>query len=278
MIWLIQPLSVGNAVRILIAPPNSAARWKLLRRDADDFSGPDDPLALVVHDGNDKAITDYRGLLNGEQVFYKVYNLVNDVWEDGGPVSTVVPGATMADLGEDVLSLIRDRLEAGFKVYVDRDVIRHDRNFVPVMLASPQVEDVVLPMVTVHLQNQATEVRGVGELSGLDSFDEEANEWLSVEGGFDRVQITIAIWALNADTRKLMRKALRAILQANLPVFDAAGLVTPSWSMQDLEDYQTYAAPMFQTMCTFDCLAPASVQATTPPIVEALALPVATQL
>jgi hypothetical protein len=45
--------------------------------------------------------------------------------------------------------------------------------------------------------------------------------------------------------------------------------------MQDLEDYQTYAVPMFQTICTFDCLAPASVQSTTPPIVEALALPIA---
>jgi hypothetical protein len=142
------------------------------------------------------------------------------------------------------------------------------------MIASPQVEDTVLPLVTVHLQNQASEVRGVGEVSGLDNYDEEADLWLSVEGGFDRVQVTIAIWALNGDTRKLMRRALRAILQANLPVFDAAGLVTPSWSMQDLEDYQTYAAPMFQTICTFDCLAPASVQSTTPPIVEALALPI----
>ncbi|MFL5900878.1 MAG: hypothetical protein ACJ75S_06730 [Solirubrobacterales bacterium] len=277
MIWLIQPLSVGNALRILISPPNSAARWKLLRRDVEDFSGEADPLALVVHEGTDKAVTDFKGLLNGEQVFYKLYLLINGIWEDGGPVASAVPGATMEDLGPDVMTLIRDRLEAGFKVYVERDEIRHDRNFVPVMTSSPQVEDTVFPMVTIHLQNQATEVRGVGEVSGLDSFDEEADLWLSVEGGFDRVQVTIAIWALNGDTRKLMRRALRAILQANLPIFDAAGLVTPSWSMQDLEDYQTYAAPMFQTICTFDCLAPASVQSTTPPIVEALALPTVLQ-
>jgi hypothetical protein len=75
-----------------------------------------------------------------------------------------------------------------------------------------------------------------------------------------------------------MRRALRAILQANLPVFDAAGLVTPvvvdagSGGLPDLS-----AAPMFQTVCTFDCLAPASVQSTTPPIVEALALPTVLQ-
>jgi hypothetical protein len=103
MIWLIQPLSIGNALRILISPPNSAARWKLLRRDVEDFSGEADPLALVVHEGTDKAVTDFRGLLNGEQVFYKLYLLINGVWEDGGAIATAVPGATVADLGPDVL-------------------------------------------------------------------------------------------------------------------------------------------------------------------------------
>lgn len=277
MIWLVQPLSAGTALRILIAPPTSAARWKLLRRDVEDFSGEADPLALKVYEGTDKAITDYKGLINGEQVFYKLYLLINGVWEDGGPIATGVPGASMLDLGEDVLGLLRDRVEAGYKVYVDRGELKHPSSYVPVMTASPQVENAPLPLVTVHLQNQATEVRGVGEISGLDQFDEEADEWLSVEGGFDRVQVTIAIWSLNGDERKLMRKMLRAILNANLPIFDAAGFVTPSWSMQDLEDYQTYAAPMFQTICTFDCLAPASIQFTTPPIVDALALPVALQ-
>jgi hypothetical protein len=99
MIWLIQPLSVGNALRILISPPNSAARWKLLRRDVEDFSGEADPLALVVYEGTDKAVTDFKGLLNGEQVFYKLYLLINGVWEDGGPIASAVPGATMEDLG-----------------------------------------------------------------------------------------------------------------------------------------------------------------------------------
>lgn len=277
MIWLVQPLSAGSALRILIAPPNSAASWRLLRRDVDDFSGPEDPFAFKVYEGTDKAITDFKGLLNGEQVFYKLYLKINGVWEDGGPVATGVPGASMQDLGEDVLGLIRDRVEAGFKVYVDRGELKHASNYVPVMTASPQVENAPLPLVTVHLQNQATEVRGVGEISGLDEFDEDADQWLSIEGGFDRVQVTIAIWSLNGDERKLMRKMLRAILNANLPIFDAAGFVTPSWSMQDLEDYVTYAAPMFQTIATFDCLAPASIQFTTPPIVDALALPTAVQ-
>lgn len=277
MIWLIQPLSVGNALRILISPPNNAARWRLLRRDAEDFSGPDDPLALRVYEGTEKAVTDYRGLLNGEQVFYQLYVLANGVWSAAGAVASAVPGATMEDLGVDVISLLRDRLEAGFKVYVDRGDIRHDRGFVPVMKASPQVEEAPLPLVTVHLQNAAMEVRGVGEVAGLDCYDEEADLWLSLEGGFDRVTATIVCWSINSDLRLIMRKALRAILQSNLPVFDAAGLVTPSWSMQDMEDYQTYQVPMFQTVCTFDCLAPASVQSTTPPIENAVALPVPIQ-
>lgn len=277
MIWLVQSLSVGNALRILLSPPSNAARWRLLRRDVENFSGPDDPLALRVYEGTEKAVTDFRGLLNAEQVFYQLYILVNGVWSASGPIASGVPGAPLVDLGLDVIDLLRDRLEDGFKVYVDRGEIRHDRGFVPVMKASPQVEEAPLPLVTVHLQNQNAEIRGVGEVSGLDHYDEDADLWLSVEGGFDRVTVTIVCWSINSDLRIIMRKALRAILQGNLSVFDAAGLITPSWSMQDMEDYQTYQVPMFQTICTFDCLAPASVQHTTPPIVEALAVPTMVQ-
>ena len=277
MIWMIQPLAAGNALRILVAPPAGAAAWRLLRRDDDNFVGESDPLAVFVYEGAEKAITDYRGLINGEQVFYRLYSLVDGLWVDSGASVSATPGPTMQDLGVDVISLLRDRLEDGFKVYVDRGDIRHDRDFVPVLKASPQVEEAPLPLVTVHLQNQSAEVRGIGEVSALDQFDEVADLWLSTEGGFDRVTVTIVCWSINSDLRIIMRKALRAILQANLPIFDAAGLVTPSWSMQDMEDYQTYQVPMFQTICTFDCLAPASVQFTTPPIEEALPFPVAIQ-
>lgn len=275
MIWLIQPIGAGNALRILLSPPSGADRWRLLRRDASDFSGPDDPLAFKVHEGTDKAITDFKGLLNGTPVFYQLYARVGGVWAASGAVRTATPEASMQDLGVDVISLVRDRLEDGFKVYVDRGDIRHDRDFVPVLKSSPQAEEAPLPLVTVHLQNSSMEVRGVGEVAAIDEFDDVADLWLSTEGGFDRVTLTIVCWSLNADLRVIMRKALRAILQANLPVFDAAGLVTPSWSMQDMEDYQTYQAPIFQTICTFDCLAPASVQTTTPAIDEALPFPTA---
>lgn len=275
MIWLIQPLAAGTALRILLSPPPGADRWRLLRRDAADFSGEADPLAYVVHEGTDKAITDYKGLLNGAVVYYRLYSRVAGVWQASGVSVPATPGQVMEDLGVDVVQLLRDRIEEGFKPYVDRGDIKHDRSFIPVMKASPQVEEAPLPMVTVHLQNAAPEVRGIGEVSALDEFDDVANLWLSTEGGFDRVSVTIVCWSINSDLRIIMRKALRAILQANLPIFDAAGLVTPSWSMQDMEDYQTYQVPMFQTICSFDCLAPASIQFTTPPIVEAIPVPIA---
>jgi hypothetical protein len=270
MIWLIQPLAAGNALRVLLAPATGASRWRLLRKDVDAFSGWDDATALVVFDGNDaKAITDVSGLINGEQVFYRLYSLVDAAWVDSGVSVAATPTADMVDLGTDVLELVRSRLEAGFKVYCDRGTLKIDSGFIPVLNASPQVEETPLPIVTVHLQNQGTEVRGIGEMIAVDVFDDDTAEWLSVEGGLDRVQLTIVCWSINSDTRIVMRKALRAILQANLPVWDAAGLVTPSWSMQDLEDYQTYQVPMFQTVCTLDCLAPAAVQTSTPPIVDA---------
>lgn len=276
MIWLIQSLAAGNALRILVSPPPGADRWRLLRKDADTFTGVDDITALTIHDGTDKAIIDVEGLLNGEQVFYRLYAFVGTAWVASGASYPSTPVATMQDFGVDVISFLRDRLEVGFKVYVDRGEIRHDRNFVPVLKASPQAEEAPLPLVTIHLQNASMEVRAVGEVAGADYFDEDLG-WLSAEGGFDRVTATIVCWSLNSDLRIIMRKALRAILQANLPIFDAVGILTPSWSMQDMEDYTTYQAPIFQSICTFDCLAPASIQFSTPAILEAIPLPIALQ-
>lgn len=270
MIILIQPLAAGNALRIALAPPVGAGVVRLLRKDADTFIGEADPGAVIVHEGTERAITDFSGLLNGVAVWYKPYYRVGAAWVTAPSVSAV-PAAGFVDLSIDTLSFIRERLEFGLKSFVDNQTIQHVRGYVPVLKASPQAEDVPMPLVTIHLQNESAEIRAIGEESGVPMFDEDNAEWHSVEGGFDRVEITIGIWSLNSDERITMRRALRAILNANLPVFDAAGMLLCQWSMQDMEDYTTYSSPVFQTICSFSCLAPAAISDTELPIIDVLA-------
>ncbi len=259
MLSLIQKVSSGNALRVLLMPPAQATRIRLLRKDEDTFSGPDDPAALVVSDGMDKFITDFAGLVNGERVFYRAYYLIYGVWTPTATVSAV-PSATFVDVSVDPMALVRERVELGLKVYLDRGVLTHERGFIPVLTASPMIEDVPLPLVTVHLAADAPDMRSVGEVIRDDVYTDSNGLWHSFEGGYSRTDLTVVVWALNADERIAMRNALKAVLMANLPVFDAAGLMLVSWNFTDQEDFQTYAAPVYQAICNFTCYAPSAVE------------------
>ena len=56
------------------------------------------------------------------------------------------------------------------------------------------------------------------------------------------------------------------LLMANLPVFDDAGLLQIDCAFSDIEDFQSYAAPVYQALCNFSCLAPSAVESTDPAI------------
>lgn len=265
MISLVQKIPSGNGLRVLMQPPAAATRIRLLRKESDDFSGWDDADAIVISDGTERCVTDINGLINGVPVFYRAYYQIVGAWAQTS-VFRAVPEATFLDRSVDPMTLVRDRLELGFKVYVDRGQINHDRGFVPVLTASPQIEDVPLPLVTVHLASDSPDLRSLGELNANDVFSGEDGMWHSVEGGYSRTDLTIVAWSLNSDERIVMRNALKAVLMANLAVFDAAGLLMVSWNLSDLEDFQTYGAPVYQAMCRFTCYAPSAVESVDPAI------------
>lgn len=265
MIGLVQKIPSGNGLRVLLQPPAAATRLRLLRKESDVFSGWDDDSALVISDGLDRSITDVSGLINGVPVFYRAYYLIGGTWTATASYEAV-PEATFLDRSVDPMVLVRDRLELGMKVYVDRGQITHERGFIPVLTASPQIEDVPLPLVTVHLASDAPDLRSLGELNANDVFSGEDGMWHSVEGGYSRTDLTIVGWSLNSDERIVMRNALKAVLMANLTVFDAAGLLLVSWNFSDLEDFQTYGAPVYQAMCRFTCYAPSAVESVDPAI------------
>ena len=119
--------------------------------------------------------------------------------------------------------------------------------------APPQVKDSVPPLVTIQLTSDAPSQRYLGEdIEGDDGFGEH-------EGWYSNVRLDVMGWSLNPDERNELRRALKRIVLANMPVFDHEGLALVEFSQQDTEDFTTYAAPMYQTMGTFTCQAPSQV-------------------
>ena len=244
MIRFVQPIASGNAIRLLLGPPTGASRWRVLRKEADDFTGDDDPAAFIAYEGTETTVVDHQLLINGQLYYYKAYYWVNSAWQ-ASATATGMPSAAYQDAGTDVLSLLRDRLDYGFRVEVERGVISHEYNAVPVLTAPPIFEDTRWPCVTVHLQSESPVVRGIGEIMLPDSFDSETESWDVGEGWLASTQLQIVTWSLNPDERIEMRKAVRRIIQANLSLFDSEGVVNIEISQQDVEDFTSYQAPVY---------------------------------
>lgn len=258
MISLIQPVAAGNALRVFLQPPAGATWWRVLRRVDDGFSGESDPDALLILEGAEKSTLDIAQLINGTLYYYRPYYQVGNEWVAGSTV-TATPSAIYEDVGGDVLELVRDRLDLGLQVELSRGVLSHERQHIKVLTAPPVVDDVVWPLVTVHLSNDGPDVRGIGEVIGADESDDLG--WFEKEGWLARTQLTIMGWSLNPDERIDLRKALRRIIQANLPIFDFAGMTEIEFSQQDTEDFTSYGPPVYQVLCTFSCLSPVQIGA-----------------
>lgn len=258
MISLIQPIAVGNALRVFLEVPAAASKLRLLRKVADTFAGQDDAGALLVSDVLERTALDMVGLVNGTLYYYRPYYWIAGAWSAGTTV-TATPSATYADRGGDVLSLVRERIDLGLQVELARGTLAHEFGHIPVLTAPPIFEDTRWPIVTVHLQNEAPGERGVGEMPFPDEFDGDAGQWHESEGWLARVQVLIMGWSLNPDERIELRKALRRIVIANLTIFDFAGMIEVVFEQQDTEDFGSYSVPVYQVMSTLSCLAPVLV-------------------
>jgi hypothetical protein len=258
MIAMIQPLAAGNALRVILDVPAGASKCRLLRKVSDTFAGQDDPDALLVSDALERAALDTAGLVNSTLYFYRAYYFVAGVWVTGAAVSAT-PAATYEDRFGDVMSLVRERIDLGLQVEVQRGTLVHDQGHIKVLTAPPIFDDTVWPVVTVHLAGEAPAERAVGEMPFPDEFDEGSNQWAESEGWLARVQITIMGWSDNPDERIELRKALRRTVLANMPIFDFAGMVSIEFSQQDTEDFASWTIPVYQTLGTFSCMAPVVV-------------------
>lgn len=278
-ITLIQPLAAGNALRLFISPPRGAVYWRVLRRTADIFAGPYDAGAVLVADKNDdNVILDTLALENGIPVFYRCYSWNGTSWDN--PASrTATPAATYQGDDCDVVQILRDRLAEGLAVEVARGTLLpvdpiEGAEPIPVVLAPFMLaERVRFPMVSIHLDSFAPTERALGEDISGGAFD-EADGFAFTEGFRARVQVNIAGVSRLPDERNALRRCLVRILQANFPVFAAAGIDLPEFSFGDSEQLEDKAAPIFLTAGSFTCQVSSFVIAGhVPPIADVLVHP-----
>lgn len=256
MISFAQCLPIGNAVKILMAPPAAATSWRLLRKAADDFTGHDDPAAGVVFEGDERYVVDRSSLLNGTTYYYKLY------WTDGAtwtatPTVTVAVSATYQEKSQDVLMLVRERLDLGLQVEVQRGKLKHPRNRIRCLTAFPWSENEPWPVVTVHLSSGSSDARGIGELLEPDELDGDV--WDEAEGWYERVQLDVIGWSQNPDERQELRQAIRRVIIGNLPIFDDAGFLQIDLRQMDAEEPGDKNTIIYKSVGTFSCLAPVQV-------------------
>lgn len=259
MITMALPLPVGNALRVFMAAPDDAVLTRVLRKTSDTFTGIDDPGAVHVADTTDNNALDVVGLVNGTPYFYRAYHFNGLAWFDSGLSVQGTPAATYVDRTVDVQSLLRDRIDAGLKVEIARGALVPQTNKIPVVVAPPIFDQKRLPMVIVHLENEAPAQTGIGDILLPDELDVLSGQWEESTGWMARTQLTITAWSLNPDERLNLRKALRRVLTANKPVFESLGLISAEFPMSDMEDFTGFDAPIYQVTCSFSCLAPVLV-------------------
>lgn len=265
----IQPLHVGNAIRLFLTPPAGAVAWRVLKMGSDAFGGHDDlDYAVIAYEGDEDVIVDAKDLLNEHKVFYRpFYRMADGSWRNGATVHAT-PAATYEDHSTDVLSVVRQRLEEGLLVEVQREKLIAEYGYVQVFTAPPALEqNLRFPLVTITLEDESPSNRGIGDDISGDEFDAVGFDWFDSEGWLADVRLTIIGWSLNSDERIALRKAIRRIIIANLPVFSSLGMDLVNLTMNDVDALNgEYDANIYQVMGTFTCVAPVRVGGSVEPI------------
>lgn len=273
MIAVIDQVPSGNALRLVLQPRGGATLFRVTRGASElALDGPD--AGAVVYEGGELSFLDTAGLVNGTEVWYRAFYMVAGEWR-GTPAVSQTPRATFADYSADPVALVRDRLALGLAEIVRRTlagdpipgvVLSPKTGSVPVLVGTPLFEGVSFPLLTLHLVDDADQVRGIGEGGPHDAFAEDSVE--QYEGWYSRVQISITGWSKHPTERKELRKAIKSLVIANLPVLDAGGLAQVSFRATEHDEMSAYPEPVYQVLGTLTCLAPSFVGVTHPRVAD----------
>jgi len=262
MISMIQSLAIGNALRIYLTPPAGAEYWRVLRKATDDIANESDPTAHVAYEGDHALFIDTQGLKNEIMAFYTPFYKVAGAWVRGAS-NYGTPVATYQDYSTEVLPVIRDRLEAGLKIEVERGNLVTDLGYIQVLTAPPQLNmNLQFPLVTLTLEDESRDLRGIGEDTMgdiIETGDEEG--WIEHQGWLVGVKVGIIGWCLNPDERLELRKAIRRIVVGNLSVFADKGMSLPNLSLVNVDavNGEYGDSPMYLVTGSYTCIAPVRV-------------------
>lgn len=266
-IQMIVALPAGNALNLILGKlPAGAEYVRVLRRTDQAFAGPSDPNAMVLCDEwTAEAALDRFCLTNGTAYFYQAFYW-NGASFAASPIVSATPQASYGDAADDPLSVVRERVELGLAVEVQRGRLKPTSGKVEVLKAPFALPDgVTFPVVSVHLSSDSPAERGISD-DLLEPEHQFIGGWESTEGWLSAVDIAVVGVSLNPDERIDLRKALKRIIIVNLPVFAAAGMTHIEFRQSDSEDIESSNAPLFRTDGQFSCLAPSGVTHVIPEI------------
>jgi hypothetical protein len=268
---MVQNLYAGNALRLFLQPPAGAVKWRILRKASDTFTDQNDPTALNVYEGDDLVVVDAESLTNEVMAFYRPFYFNGTAWT-AGATNTGTPTASYQDFSTDVLSFMRDRLERGLLIELQRGNLINDLGYIQVYTSPPSIErDLRFPLVTLHLESESPSVRAIGENISGDEFDDVGFQWNESEGWLADVQLSIVGWSLNSDERIELRKAIRRLVIANLPVLQSRGFDLVSLTQNDVDSINgEFNAPIYQVINNFSCVAPVRVGERINPITDVI--------
>lgn len=253
------PLAAGNAVRVHLQPAIGAVEMRVLRKTADTFSGPDDPAATVVGDAltvEPFVLDSADDLINGAVAYYRGYDYVSGSWVDQGQTFPITPGCTYRPDDLDVQEFIRDRFQLGIASAIAAQALFPATGAIQVTTAPFALpEATTFPTVCIHLEQISQDMRVLGD-SMQDYFDEPTAEWITTEGWLSRATFNVVGVSQNPDERIQLRKVLRQILIANIPVFAAVGIVTPEFSQTDSEQFSENNVPLYYSNGVLNVVAP----------------------
>lgn len=259
MITIIRPLPSGNALHVFLDPPTGAQKWRVLRKGSDTFTDQDDQNALIAFEGDFKNFVDTASLQNELMAFYRPFYWDGTTWT-AGATANGTPSATYEDQTQDVVKFLRERLEAGMLVEVQRGNFITDLGYVQVYTAPPSMsQDLQFPLLTLELDSAGPANRAAGEDIGMDvlDYDDDGEE---SEGWLEKNSISILAWSLNSSERIELRNALRRLLLTNLPVLEGNGYQQVSFTFTDINAVNgEFGPPVYQVLCNFTCLSTARV-------------------
>lgn len=259
---MLVPLSAGNAVKLVLRLSTGSAYQRILCKTSDTFTGPDDPNALMVVDlcSSDFWVDARDSLVNGVPVFYRAYEWIATNWVDIGGSFGVTPATSYVPDVLDVQEFVRARVQLGITAAVARQQLFPPSGAIEVVTAPFGLsETTTFPTISVHLENTGPDVRGLGDEVEGDLFV-SPDTWYATEGWLAQTSLNIVGVSQNADERIQLRKVLRQIIQANLPVFSGVGMSLIEFRQSDSEEFVENNTPLYRTNGSFNAVAPAWIR------------------